>query len=164
MPCAMIGAFGCVARNSFQTKGYFCGNSAFSTTLSGTPNSLNSRPTRAMPQWIAYSRKASFTRSGVAAREVGTKDGALAEAERFDKKGEADRDFFAAGPGGDVRRISLESGDGVDGGLRRGGREKVAGRQDHQCGEAARSFPFHRCLSPCWRRRAIPSPHMNGTH
>jgi len=43
MPWAMIGAFGCVARNSFQTEGYLSGNSAFSTMLSGTSNSLNSR-------------------------------------------------------------------------------------------------------------------------
>ena len=54
MPWAMIGAFGCAARNSFHTGGYLPGNSAFNTMVSGTSNSLNSRPTRAMPQSIAY--------------------------------------------------------------------------------------------------------------
>ena len=54
MPWATIGAFGCVERNSFHTDGYLPGNSAFNTMVSGTFNSLNSRPTRVMPQSIAY--------------------------------------------------------------------------------------------------------------
>ena len=54
MPWAMIGAFGCAARNSFHTDGWASGNSAFNTTLSGTPSSLNSRPTRATPQSMPY--------------------------------------------------------------------------------------------------------------
>ena len=54
MPWATIGAFGCVARNSFHTDACVPGNSAFNTMLSGTSNSLNNRPTRGMPQSIAY--------------------------------------------------------------------------------------------------------------
>ena len=49
MPWATIGAFGCAARNSFHTDACVAGNSAFNTTLSGTSNSLNNRPTRATP-------------------------------------------------------------------------------------------------------------------
>ena len=75
MPWAMIGAFGCVARNSFHTEGCVPGNSAFNTTVSGTSNSLNRRPTRALPQSIAYWRKASFTRSGLRVARSGRKTG-----------------------------------------------------------------------------------------
>src|SRR5216684_4404300 len=75
IPWAMIGAFGCAARNSFHTAVCLPGNSAFNTTLSGTSNSLNSRPTRVMPQSIAYWRKASFTRSGLRVARSGRKTG-----------------------------------------------------------------------------------------
>jgi hypothetical protein len=75
MPWAIIGAFGCIARNSFHTDVYLPGNSAFNTTLSGTSKSLNSRPTRAMPQSIPYCRKASFTRSGLRVARSGRKTG-----------------------------------------------------------------------------------------
>ena len=54
MPWATIGALGWEPRNSFHTDLYFPGNSAFSTMVSGTSSSLNSRPTRGMPQSIAY--------------------------------------------------------------------------------------------------------------
>src|SRR6266576_3636477 len=71
----MIGAFGWAARNSFHTEGYVRGNVAFNTTLSGTSNSLNSRPTRRLPQVTAYWRKASFTRSGLRVARSGRKTG-----------------------------------------------------------------------------------------
>ena len=54
MPCAMIGALGCVSRNCFHTAGCASAKAAFSTTLSGTSNSLNRRPTRTIPQSIPY--------------------------------------------------------------------------------------------------------------
>ena len=53
MPWAMIGAFGCTARNSFHTDACAPENSAFNTILSGTSNSLNSWPTRVTPRPIA---------------------------------------------------------------------------------------------------------------
>jgi hypothetical protein len=91
---------------------------------------------------------------GVAAREIGTKDGPLAEAERFDEQGETDSDLFASGPGRDVQRLPLETGDPVDGVLRRSRRGRWAASKITSPVKQPQAFRFIGALSRCcgWER------------
>src|SRR6476619_3983779 len=99
MPWAMIGALGCMARNSFHTEGCRPGNSAFKTMVSGTSISLNSRPTRALPHSIEYWRKSLVHEIRAAACQVRAEDRALAKAELFNEKREADSYLSVGRPG-----------------------------------------------------------------
>ena len=120
MPWATIGAFGSIARNSFHTDGCLPKNSAFTTMVSGTFSSLNSRPTRdnAPVDRILTERLVHEVR--IARRKIWAEDRALAEAELLDEEREADCDLFAGRPGGGVDRFALETRDAVNSILRQG--------------------------------------------
>src|SRR5580692_9399247 len=119
MPWAIIGAFGCTARNSFHTD---------------VPE--EPADTRDAPLDPILS-KSLVHEVWVAARQVWPEDRALTQPELLDEQCEADGDLSAARPRGDVDRFTHKAGDGVDSVLRQGHGGKVHGEQQRHSDDEA---------------------------
>ena len=145
MPWAMIGAFGCTARNSFHTDACVPENSAFNTILSGTSNSLNSRPTRVTPQSIAYWRKASFTRSGLRGARSGRNTGPWPKPNSSTKRAKLTATFLPTGQAAEIHRVAREASDPVDCTPRQGRGGKVNGEQQCHSGDEEGGLPGLPC-------------------
>ena len=106
----MIGAFGCAARNSFHTDGYVPGKCGVQHDaerniqfLEQPANAQVAPGDRVLAERLVHEVR-------VAGRQVRAQDRPLAEAEHLDEQSEADRDLFAAGPGGDMNRVARKFG------------------------------------------------------
>src|SRR5712672_1100321 len=93
MPWATIGAFGCAARNSFQTDACVPGNSAFQYDgerniqfLEQPADARDAPVDRVLTEGLIHEIR-------VAGRQVRAENRTLAEAELLDEQREADRDL-----------------------------------------------------------------------